>query len=714
MAFTAIHYPTDKDQGQLSYWPDNAELGVASENFFDQFIIYDAADPTALGGSGAVGDLLEDPPSPSILLDSLEESLNKSSSAAHDTQSDRPQADVAAAELAPLEIPPITSSLAAAPEQSKSVPLELADPLVTDPVLGGGSISDSELLRLEGISLKSPKANVTAPPSPPFPNTASLSPRKHHRVLDSIYATFRRATHRSKPHKLTDTIADLFRSNEEPCYDLPDGLDVNGFIDTKMEEGARQGPVDSQGLPLSPPLTGRMPPAQQHSNNDMMDFVSGHLDDPFYDGLLGPPAVINPAPSKNRGANDHHTPMDTPAMSDDAFYQHLMETTASANSYSRPQPQPKHRSTSSAEWPMEGILTNENTSNTGWPSTSPGTATAYLHEAGSSMPSPGWWGSPSHVKGGHHQHLEHSNSRSHTRNGLHGGAPASLGQISLHGGQQHIDMPYDYPPTTPATSSAEISGLMIHMPQPRAPAAPVLTSTINDAFASPPTLHGYHTVPPPPPAGAHRYPSSSSSSSHHGHAHHSRTSERRPRPRAPSSGARHHQSSHVHGSMSSPRKATSYYALREESASPTPTVRHRSSSSSLAVRKRRSWSRRHHPAPEPRTPSGAAPSGRIARSGSYDHGSISLDGNGSNLSVGGGGAPLGGGGGGGGLSIEFLNYTPNDKKVLMNGVAPSGSSKTKARREREAEEKRRKMGEEVMQAIRSAGGNVDELRRVFE
>lgn len=63
------------------------------------------------------------------------------------------------------------------------------------------------------------------------------------------------------------------------------------------------------------------------------------------------------------------------------------------------------------------------------------------------------------------------------------------------------------------------------------------------------------------------------------------------------------------------------------------------------------------------------------------------------------------------MSIEFCNYTPSDKKVLMNGVAPSGSSKTKARREREAQEHKRKMSEAYMQVIRAAGGDVEKLRQ---
>ncbi|KAI5860069.1 hypothetical protein GGS23DRAFT_614212 [Durotheca rogersii] len=739
MAFTAIHYPADKDQGQLSYWPENAELGVASDNFFDQFVTFDATDPMMLGSGsdgGPSGDLLADPPSPSLLLDSLEESFNRSAAYAHVTQPGQPRESVVVGTSTARGIPPTSSPPSAAPEQRRSAPVELADPLGIDPILSSGSISDSELLRLEGISLKSPKTNAAVPSSPLLAGRVSSSPRKHHRVLDSIYATIRRATHRSKAHRPTGgsiaaTMTDVFKSKGQSSYDIPSGSDMNELSDISQGEikyeCERHGPIDSQGLPLSPPPTGRIPPTQQHSkNNDMMNFVSGHFEDPFDEGLLGPPAVINPAVAKGREANDEMATIDTPALSDDAFYQHLMDTTASAQSYSRPHPQPKHRSTSSAEWPMEGILTNENTANSIWPPSSPGPATGYMpHE----MTSPGWWDSPTHGKGARRQ-LEHTSSRSH-HNGLH--ATGSLPQLSVHG-QPAVDLPYEYTPTTPTPTSTDLSGLMIHMPQPRAPAAPVLSSSINESFASshgyPHPLHAPH--PHPAAAGGHRYPSSSSSSSHHGHAHHHpRHGERRPRPRAPSSGARHH---HHHGgaaaagSLTSPRKASSYYALREASVSPTPQpppqagggLRHRASSSSLAVRKRRSWSRRHASgAAEPRTPA------RISRTGSFDHGSgggggILLDGNGSSLSVGGAsgigsssrnGLGGGGGGGGGGFSIEFLNYTPDDKKVLMNGVAPSGSSKTKARREREAQENKRKMSEAAMHAIRAAGGDVEKLRQ---
>ena len=58
----------------------------------------------------------------------------------------------------------------------------------------------------------------------------------------------------------------------------------------------------------------------------------------------------------------------------------------------------------------------------------------------------------------------------------------------------------------------------------------------------------------------------------------------------------------------------------------------------------------------------------------------------------------------------FVNYTPRDREKIVNSVAPSGSSKTKARREQEANEKRRKMSLAAEKAVQEAGGDVVKLR----
>lgn len=58
------------------------------------------------------------------------------------------------------------------------------------------------------------------------------------------------------------------------------------------------------------------------------------------------------------------------------------------------------------------------------------------------------------------------------------------------------------------------------------------------------------------------------------------------------------------------------------------------------------------------------------------------------------------------LSSGFVNFTASDSEKLLSGVAPSGSSKTKARREKEAEDKRRRLSEAATRAIMDAGGDV--------
>lgn len=65
------------------------------------------------------------------------------------------------------------------------------------------------------------------------------------------------------------------------------------------------------------------------------------------------------------------------------------------------------------------------------------------------------------------------------------------------------------------------------------------------------------------------------------------------------------------------------------------------------------------------------------------------------------------------VSVSFVNFTPSDSKKILTGVAPSGSSKTKARREQEARERRRKLSEAAMVAIRNAGGDVDSLEAIL-
>lgn len=58
---------------------------------------------------------------------------------------------------------------------------------------------------------------------------------------------------------------------------------------------------------------------------------------------------------------------------------------------------------------------------------------------------------------------------------------------------------------------------------------------------------------------------------------------------------------------------------------------------------------------------------------------------------------------------DFVNFTPSDSSKILTGVAPSGSSKTKARREKEAMEKRRRLSQAALRAVQAAGGSIDTL-----
>lgn len=64
-----------------------------------------------------------------------------------------------------------------------------------------------------------------------------------------------------------------------------------------------------------------------------------------------------------------------------------------------------------------------------------------------------------------------------------------------------------------------------------------------------------------------------------------------------------------------------------------------------------------------------------------------------------------------GAGVGFVNFTPSDSRKILTGVAPSGSSKTKARREKEAADRRRRLGQAAARAVLEAGGDVAALER---
>lgn len=61
-------------------------------------------------------------------------------------------------------------------------------------------------------------------------------------------------------------------------------------------------------------------------------------------------------------------------------------------------------------------------------------------------------------------------------------------------------------------------------------------------------------------------------------------------------------------------------------------------------------------------------------------------------------------------ALGFVNFTPSDSQKILTGVAPSGSSKTKARRELEANERKKRLSIAAEKAVRDAGGDPEKLR----
>jgi hypothetical protein len=59
----------------------------------------------------------------------------------------------------------------------------------------------------------------------------------------------------------------------------------------------------------------------------------------------------------------------------------------------------------------------------------------------------------------------------------------------------------------------------------------------------------------------------------------------------------------------------------------------------------------------------------------------------------------------------FVNFTPHDSNKILSGVAPSGSSKTKARREKEADDRRRRLSQAAVKAVVEAGGDLKALSK---
>ena len=741
----------DKDQSQMAYWPDNDERGggggeaaVATDNFFDQFLSFEPGDPAVTAAVENFGldhqDLFEeDPPSPSLLLESLKHENILTQGQEDYDHKDHQSSDVTddlttAVVPTPVTVPspPALSEAGHQHQNHEQSTDDLLAVLTGDPVLGS-SISDSELLRLEGISLRSPKARAPTTTTTSTPPSGSLSPRKHSRFVDSVYGTFRRVVHRNQRPGLSTTGSKPYQQQYGGSMTAR-GMGTSPVAPSAHRNGVRAAsshavpqnqhyyhqhrhqrhpddiiikpePVDNAGLPLSPPLTGTIPTlgAHGHANNGVR-FVNGHVDDPFCDGFVDAITASGPQTTNSQGQD---TPMSTPVMDvDGLFFPDALADPSQGGNGTTGYTQVKqegHLATTEGDWGMEDALLTGTAADDAqlW-----GVSMTDTGDSGELQLSSEWWENDcekfNQLSALHNQQHDHLNPHQNAQG-------QQLSTVDLSS--------YDY--GTGTATDGGLSGLMIHMPQPRQPQAAVLVNdellppsassssngaTLQTSISAPsssvvassgssfpmPTLSTSHpNYPPTPQHHLHHQ------QHHHYHNHTPHHTERRPRPRAPSSGARHH------GSMTSPRKlhhSSSRPFVREESSSPTPTQhghghqQQHQRSSSISVRKRRSFCRR--------TASGTALS---SAGGGHEPRTPSS----SSSSAGSGG--FAGNGGGGGGAIGFVNFTPSDKNVLMTGVAPSGSSKTKLRREKEAQDRQRKLSEATLRAVREAGGDVNKF-----
>ncbi|KAK2615617.1 hypothetical protein N8I77_002361 [Diaporthe amygdali] len=562
----------------------------------------------------------------------------------------------------------------------------------------GGSITDSELLQLEGLSVNSPRKlgpRQTSGPSVPTTTAHDIAgitadidldqlaqnTRNHKpRWLETINSNLKRAVgglvrgpqqqqqqqqqqQHQQQHQQQQPPPPQQQQQQHPSTApipqtmTPSHVESAKKATRRLASESQAAPFTWDSFPISPPLTDLNNPQP----SDAATFGNGCLDDPFYidpaasfthtAGLAPAAQIIGMGNVQN--CNNLNTPSHTPDMETD----HAMDDELTK------------LFTTSPTWNLDnsfGLTTDMDT------------LFGPVSADGISMDTCGF--DPSSDDG-------HTSTRNHHNLTIQ--VPTYVQDNRHH----HAPLSDDF-----ATS-----GLMIHMPLPRTPAtAPLLSSSVPPMHHPQPPQQQQQHMPqyafPEQTTPQHNMHSFRGPYTDHGHY---GGTQRRSKPRAPSSGARYHQMGPAGPASISPRK-TRQPSCSSSSPSPTPggrrsrsagrrpSLTHRASASDItttntqthAVRKRSSM-----------------PSSRGQKRTTST--SSSADGSG-----GGGGGGVGGGGGGG-----FVNYTPNDHGVLMTGVAPSGSSKTKARREKEAMERQRKLSEAMVKTMAEAGVDVDRLKQ---
>ncbi|KAK3945912.1 hypothetical protein QBC46DRAFT_336080 [Diplogelasinospora grovesii] len=621
------------------------------------------------------------------------------------------------------------------------------------PSVSGVSILDSELLKLEGLSMHGSSPSRLAPQhlsSSSVPNRSrpqSTSPRKasrlgaiYSKIRDKAAATLPTLQGKSRQQAPSPRVISSMKAVPQLSIAMSTAKMESSATTNTRDTGRLTKPHHRLNLalrahphmhlPLTPPLTGsgtQLPTmngddsnndggqiyfshdgsnsSQSSSSNnssysdDRMEFVNALLGDPFLDaeahGVLAPPAQIS------GNAAMPNTPLHTPlgsgmssattAADADAIH------AASADWHHFVNDDHDDKSQSQNMWGCFGPATTsaaDGTPDAWWDDGSGGIDIDAMDTDDMDV---GYQLAINHFQGEQqHEQVKHQQHQGFER------------------------LPKTESGTEMAMEDFAAGGLMIHMPQPRTPTTAVLQhhSTFTTATAS----FKHHEVsqsqirqiqqqyqpslPPPQPQN-----------------------HRRHKPRAPSSGARYLRHPDSAGNLTaSPRKMRNVGGGGSGSRSlPSPTPagsssnrsasgrQHRRSASmqtlrstaaasapnpggevvGASIRKRKSWTGRRGSNGEP---TGDAVPRKLHKSASSSFASTASTSN--NTS----------GNGGGGMEVDFVVFTPQDHTTLMTGVAPSGSSKTKARREREAAERQRKLSEHVLKAVAAAGGDVRKLK----
>ncbi len=505
---------------------------------------------------------------------------------------------------------------------------------------GLGSILDSGLLRLEGLSVCSPglapavaalsvsvpSSPLLLPPPPPLADTPCSASKRPGR-LENLYSTIRRATTAIRRPRLPQQ-----------------GLDGGGLVPETVApaQTLRTVPTSQHHHYREAANT------QQHDDNDSsMDFVTGYVEDPFFTFHDSSSWGVGGAGGWKLPEAEPRTPLPTP-LPDGNISSSGNGGVSTHSTASWPAPPPRRRppTTAAAEMTPPAMADHQWTSGAYLPNSTSAAAAAAAATAA-------WWPGPQPAM-----------------DTLQLADTAASFNLAMH--LQQSGLPYEY--GSGGGGDLSSGGLMIHMPQPRGPPLAnidVLTAAHQQSPYQQQQQQFATTTP----------------------------RHRRPKPRAPSSGARHHhlqQPQQQHEALTSPRKRSSSSSSLPPVAtgsgggrsSSSPSAQHhhlRNNPTSPCVRKRRSWT-------------GGATQGSSGGSSSHNRRSWSSS-TGEQKRRGGGGA------------VGFVNLTPDDHTLLMTGVAPSGSSKTKARREREAAERQRKLSEAFVKVVEAAGGDVGKLKQ---